>query len=229
MHDYLLIAIIAGWLALDDRAGWQSLAGEPVFSALIVGLVFGGVGPALRCGVVLQLAWMSIGAARGSRRPNVVVGGVVGAGAACLSLSKSGDPREPLVIATAVLCGLIAGEAGQWVSMRAGIARERWLEKFQLPQDPMVASRNLTLRVVGSAAYVALVDAVFAFAAILLALPLTEMALDRAGAATTLATVWLAALPALAIATIVHAFATRALARLVAVGFLLAMVVAWLL
>src|SRR5712675_1303985 len=109
MHDLLLIAVIAAVLAVDDRAGWQSLAGEPVFSSLLVGLVFGHVGAALRCGVALQVVWLSIGAARGSRRPHAVVGGVVGAGAACLSLHKTGDPREPLVIAAAVFCGLLSG------------------------------------------------------------------------------------------------------------------------
>ena len=162
MHDLVIIAIIAGVLALDDRAGWQSLAGEPVFSSLIIGLVFGHVGAALRCGVVLQMVWLSIGAARGSRRPNTVVGGVVGAGAACLSLHKTGDPREPLVMAAAVLCGLLAGEAGQWAGARAGTVRERWLQNFRLPQDATVASRNITLHVVGSAAYTAVADALFA-------------------------------------------------------------------
>ena len=72
MHDLLVIAIIAAVLALDDRAGWTSLAAEPVFSCLIVGLVFGHVGAALRCGVALQCVWLSIGAARGSRRPHAL-------------------------------------------------------------------------------------------------------------------------------------------------------------
>src|SRR6476660_3846784 len=102
MHDLLLIAVVAAILALDDRAGWQSLAGEPVVSSLIVGLAFGRVG-----------------AARGSRRPHAVVGGVVGAAATCLSLHRSGDPREPLVIGAAVFCGLLAGEAAQWLDGRA--------------------------------------------------------------------------------------------------------------
>jgi mannose/fructose/N-acetylgalactosamine-specific phosphotransferase system component IIC len=229
MHDFLLIAIIAGLLALDDRAGWQSLAGEPVFCALLVGLCFGHVGAALRCGVTLQLVWLSIGAARGSRRPHVVAGGVVGAGAACLSLTRTGDPREPLVIAAAVLCGLLAGEAGQWASTRAGTGREKWLENFKLPAEANVASRNLTVYVVGSAAYVALVDAVLVAVMLALALPLTELIIDRGGAAAVGASVWLSALPAIALATIAHAFATRAMGRLAAVGFFLAVVVSWLL
>jgi mannose/fructose/N-acetylgalactosamine-specific phosphotransferase system component IIC len=228
MHDLVIIAIVAGLLALDDRAGWQSLLGEPVFSALIIGLVFGHVGAALRCGVVLQLVWLSIGAARGSRRPNAVAGGVVGAGAACLSLHRTGDPREPLVIAAAVLCGLLAGEAGQWVGARAGVARERWLERFKLPAEPLVASRNLTLHVIGSAAYIALTEALFAALAVALSIPLVEAVIDRGGVIASGLGLWFAALPALALATIAHAFATRALRRMTAVGLALVVVATWL-
>jgi mannose/fructose/N-acetylgalactosamine-specific phosphotransferase system component IIC len=229
MHDLLVIAIIAALLAVDDRAGWQSLAGEPVFSALIVGLCFGHVGAALRCGVALQCVWLSIGAARGSRRPNAVVGGVVGAGTACLSLHKSGDPREPLVIAAAVFCGLLAGEAAQWAGTRAGTAREKWLEGFRLPANPNVASRNLTLYSVGSAAYIAVVEGVIAAVALAVAIPLASLIIDRAGESATGLAAWTAALPAIAVATVAHAFATRALGRTAALGFLLAVVVAWLL
>jgi len=229
MHDLLAIAIIAAVLALDDRAGWQSLAGEPVFSSLIVGLVFGHVGAALRCGVVLQCVWLSIGAARGSRRPNVVVGGVVGAATACLSLHRSGDPREPLVIAVAVFCGLLAGEAAQWVGARAETVREKWLEKFRLPQDANVASRNIALYAIGSALYIALVSALLSAVALTLSLSLADVLIDRAGLSAGGLTAWAAALPAIALATVAHAFATRSLGRMAALGFLLAVVVAWLL
>jgi mannose/fructose/N-acetylgalactosamine-specific phosphotransferase system component IIC len=229
MHDLLLIAIIAAILALDDRAGWQSLAGEPVFSSLIVGLAFGHVGAALRCGVALQCVWLSIGAARGSRRPHAVVGGVVGAAATCLSLHRSGDPREPLVIGAAVLCGLLAGEAAQWLDGRAGIVRERWLERFRLPSDANVAARNLILYSAGSMLYVAIVDGVLAAVMLRGSLSLADLIIDRAGQAAAGVSAWAAALPAIAVATVAHAFATKALGRMAALGFVLAVVVAWLL
>ena len=229
MHDLLLIAIIAAMLALDDRAGWQSLAGEPVFSSLIVGVAFGHVGAALRCGVALQCVWLSIGAARGSRRPNAVVGGVVGAAATCLSLHRSGDPREPLVIAAAVFCGLLAGEAAQWLDGRAGIVRERWLERFRLPADVNVASRNLILYSSASALFIALVNGLISAVALIISLRVADLIIDRAGQAAAGVTAWAAALPAIALATIAHAFATKALGRMAALGFVLAVVVAWLL
>jgi len=229
MHDLLLIAIIAAVLALDDRAGWTSLAGEPVFSALVVGLVFGHVGAALRCGVALQCVWLSIGAARGSRRPHALVGGVVGAATVCLSLHKSGDPREPLVVAAAVFCGLLSGEAAQWLDTRAGTARERWLEKFRVPASAQVAARNLVLYSVGSAAYTAVVTGLISAIALMSCLRLADLIIDRAGPSAGGLSLWASALPAIAVATIAHAFATRALGRVAALGFVLAVVLSWLL
>jgi len=229
MHDLLVIAIIAAVLALDDRAGWTSLAAEPVFSSLIVGLVFGHVGAALRCGVALQCVWLSIGAACGSRRPHALVGGVVGAGAVCLSLHKTGDPREPLVVAAAVFCALLVGEAAQWCDARVGIGRERWLERFRLPADFNVATRNVTLYSLGSALYIAVLTAVLAAAGLFISIRLVDLIIDRAGAEAGMLSLWMSALPAIAVATIAHAFATRALRRVAALGFLLAVVLSWLL
>jgi len=229
MHDLLLIAIIAALLSLDDRAGWQSLAGEPVFSSLIVGLCFGHLGAALRCGVALQCVWLSIGAARGSRRPHAVVGGVVGAGVTCLSLHRTADPREPLVIAAAVFCALLAAEGAQWADARAGVARERWLERFRLPADANVASRNIVVYAVGAALYTAIVGGVLAAVALLVSMRIGDFIIERAGQAAGGLAMWTTALPAIAVATVAHAFATRTLGRMATVGFLLAVVAAWLL
>lgn len=229
MHDLLVIAIIALVLALDDRAGWTSLAAEPVFSSLVVGLVFGHMGAALRCGVALSCVWLSIGAARGSRRPNALVGGLVGAAVASLSLHKTGDPREPLVVAAAVFCGLLAGEAAQWLDARAGIVRERWLERFKLPQDANVAARNLVVYSTGSALFTATVNAALASLGVAVCLRLADLIIDRAGGAAASLNLWASALPAIAVATVAHAFATRALGRMAALGFLLAVVLSWLL
>jgi hypothetical protein len=229
MHDVLVIALIAGLLALDERAGWQSLLGEPVFSSLIVGLATGQLPVALRCGVVLQLVWLSIGAARGSRRPDVVAGGVVGAAAACLVMGRTGDPRETYVIAVAVFCGLAAGEAGAWVNRVAGEGRERWLAGFRLPADPAVASRNLVLYSAGSALYVAVVSAAFVALALPLSVLITEAVTGKVPGAAAGAGAWLASLPGIAVTTVALAFVGRTLGRFAVLGLLLVAVVSWLL
>ncbi len=227
MHDLVIIAIIAGVLALDDRAGWQSLVAEPVFSGTLVGMVTGHTGAGMAIGVVLQLVWLSIGAARGSQRPNVVVGGVVGAGVLCLGMQKGSDHVQ--LTACAVFLGLLAGEAGSWISARAGRWRERWLEGFRLPADPQKASRDLIVYTTGSALYVGLVDALVVLAALPLASRAAELMMDRAGPVAAGISLWSLALPGLALAVIAHAFATRNLVRFLLLGFSLEVILTWLL
>lgn len=233
MPDAVLIAVIAGLLAIDDRAGWQSLLGEPVFSALIIGALHGTLGPALTCGVVLQLAWLSIGAARGTRRPNTVVGGVVGAGATSLVLAQTGDPRESVVVASGVLVGLLAAEIGAVATRATGELRERWLGNFRLPEIPPhpypAASRKLVFTVFGAALFVGAVD----FVATLLMLPaataLVRMLTVRLGAeAATGAVWWLACVSAIGIASIARAFGTRVLVRYLVLGAAAVFVLGWL-
>lgn len=233
MPDLLLIALIAGLLAIDDRAGWQSLLGEPIFSSLIVGALLGTIQPALMCGVVLQLAWLSIGAARGTRRPNTVVGGVVGAGAVSLVLAHTGDPRETVIVAAGVLMGLIAAEAGAVVTRRAGEVRERRLGNFRLPEIPPksyeTASRNLALTVLGSALFVGLVDFVTTLALLPIAAKLTELLGARLGdGAAVGARWWLVCVAAVGVAAIVRAFSTRILVRFLVLGAIAVTLGAWL-
>lgn len=233
MPDVLLIALIAGLLAIDDRAGWQSLLGEPVFSSLIIGVLLGSLRPALEVGVVLQLAWLSIGAARGTRRPNTVVGGVVGAGATSLALSQPTDPRASIVVAAGVLTGLVAAELGAIITRAANELRERWLDNFRLPEIPPqaypAASQKLAFTVLGSSLFVGVVD----FAAVLLLLPVAARVVlwlaARLGAdAATGAAWWLACVSAIGLAAIVRAFGTRVLVRFLLVGMVSVLVVGWL-
>jgi mannose/fructose/N-acetylgalactosamine-specific phosphotransferase system component IIC len=231
MPDVVLIALIAGLLAVDDRAGWQSLLGEPIFSALIIGLLLGTVGPALTCGVVLQLAWLSIGAARGTRRPNTVVGGVVGAGATSLVLAQTGDPRETVVVACGVLMGLLAAEAGAVVARAGGELRERWLGNFRLPepQSYLTASRNLAFTVFGAALFVGVIDFVTTLVLLPLATSLSRTLSVRLGAdAAQGAAWWLACVAAIGVAAIARAFGTRALFRYLVLGAVAVVVVGWL-
>ena len=229
MPDVILISLVAGLLGLDDRAGWQSLLGEPVFSAIIVGAITHQMPAALMAGVALQLVWFSIGAARGTRRPNTVVGGVVGTAAACLVLKHTGDTRVGFVVATAVFFGLLAGEAGAVIARAAGEWRERWLVRFRLPDTPEAATRDLMVHVAGSALIVAVVNA----AAVLVLLPvaagLTDALTGRLGAVAPGAQLWLNAQPAVAVAVIVLAFGNRALGRYAAMGLLVTLGLVWLL
>jgi len=229
MSDVLLLSLIAGLLALDDRAGWQSLLGEPVFAAVLVGAVTHQMSAALMTGVVLQLVWFSIGAARGTRRPNVVVGGVVGVAAACLVLKNTGDTRTGFVAATGAFTGLLAGEAGAVISRHAGELRERWLVRFHLPGSPEAASRDLAVRVVGSALMVAGVNALSVLVMLPVAAGLTDLLTGRLGGVAAGAELWLRAVPAVAGVAILFAFGNRTQGRYAALGCLLTLGLVWLL
>jgi hypothetical protein len=226
MSETVSIALLAGLMAVDDRAGWQGLFAEPVFSALLVGVVTGAVAPALHCGVALQLVWLSIGQARGTRRPNPAVGGVVGTGTACVVLNRTGDPSETFIVATAVFWGLIAGEAGAYVARRAGEWRDRRLARFRLPADAALASRDLTLAVFGSALFVGAVDALSALVMLPAASAATEAFTGGVASAAPGAAWWLRCMPAFALLIIAQAFyQTRSAARFATLGLLLALVV----
>jgi len=229
MPDLLLIALIAGVLAIDDRAGWQSLLGEPVFSSLIVGWVTGVVAPALQVGVVLQLAWLSIGAARGTRRPHTLLGGIVGAASTALVLSHDADARTTVVVAAGVLAGLVAAELGALALRATGTLRERWLGTFTLPLNAHDASRKLSMTVIGAALLVGIVD----FLLVLLMLPpaermvqLMEARLGVGGG--TGAGWWLVAVSAIGVAAVVRAFGTRVLVRFLAAGAAAVLLIGWL-
>jgi hypothetical protein len=178
---------------------------------------------------VLQLVWLSIAAARGARRPNTVVGGVVGIAAACLVLKNTGDTRVGFVVATAVFFGLLAGEGGAVIARAAGEVRERWLVGFRLPGTPEAATRDLWVRVLASAAIVAAVNAVAVLVMLPVAVGLTDVLTGRLGGVAAGTELWLKVLPAVAVAAVTTAFGNRTLGRYAALGLLVTLGVVWLL
>lgn len=108
--------MIGGALAVDDRAGWQSLLAQPVFAGLLIGAVAGQAQTGLAVGVLLELVWLSILPMRGIRRPDHIAGAVVGAGTACLLLNRTGDPRFGFLIAIGVFTGLLSGIGALWLA-----------------------------------------------------------------------------------------------------------------
>lgn len=116
MESFLLFSLIGGVLAVDDRAGWQSLLAQPVFAGFLIGLLSGQPQTGIAVGVLLELVWLSILPMRGIRRPDQIAGGVVGAGTACMLLNSTGDPRFGFLISIGVFTGLLSGIGALWLA-----------------------------------------------------------------------------------------------------------------
>lgn len=130
MEFYILISCIGGVLAVDDRAGWQSLLAQPVFAGLLVGSVTGQLQAGLAVGVLLELVWLSILPMRGIRRPDHIAGGVVGAGTTCLLLNSTGDPRMGFLVSIGVFTGLLTGIGALWLAKPLHELRDARLSAF---------------------------------------------------------------------------------------------------
>ncbi len=109
MGYYILLSILAGLLAVDDRAGWQSLLAQPIFAGLLAGFLVGEPMTGLAAGLLLEFVWLSILPMRGTRRPDHIAGSVVGSGTAALLIHQTGDPRFVFITAVGVLSGLASG------------------------------------------------------------------------------------------------------------------------
>lgn len=154
LEEVALLSLLAGALALDERAGWQGLAAHPVVSSTIVGLIFGQFVPAVSVGVVLELVWLSVLPMRGARRPDAVAGAVVGAGTCCFIIRHTGDPRLLFVSALSTALGLIAGELAGSIGRQVHRDRERRLGRFDPRQDEQSLRRLLTTYLIYSVAFI---------------------------------------------------------------------------
>lgn len=190
IDEIILLSVLGGVLAVDDRAGWQSLLSQPLFASAVVGLLLGEVWVALKIGVVLELIWLSVMPMRATRRPDGITGAIVGAGTACLLLKHTGDPdagaRYLFVASIGVLFGLITGEMTGWVGRWAYGVRERRLGGFIMRgrgNEAKLTSR-LSLCSFYSSGFYFLVQAVLIFVLVPVAATLAELitAVDSKGA-----------------------------------------------
>lgn len=165
MNPFILLALTGGVLAVDERAGWQSLLSEPVFTGLLVGLLTGQMEMGLSVGLGLQLVWLSIVPLRGTKRPDQVSGGVVGAGTAAL-LAGAAEPRHlAVIVPVAVLTGLLAGEAAARLSPALYRGLDRALCGAGAPgtENPRRSGGSLRWLHAASLAYILLAHAALVF------------------------------------------------------------------
>lgn len=228
--EIVLLAALGGLLALDDRAGWQSLLAQPVFSAALVGWILGEAQVGLATGAVLELVWLSILPMRGTHRPDAVIGGIVGAGTACLIARHTGDGRVLFVASVGVLAGLVAAEISGPIGRRAHRIRERRLGRFAAATGSN--DNALAGKVLGYLLYsVAFTFAVEALQVLVL-LPIGTLAAEQLTAWGHAGSVmgaerWADLLPAIGAGAIAHRYWQWQVSRYLVLSALIALLLLW--
>ena len=230
MSPFLLLSLVAGALAVDDRAGWQSLLGQPIFAALLVGAFTGQLEVALATGLVLELIWLSILPMRGMKRPNHVAGAIVGAGTAALVAKYTADPRVLFIASVGVFAGLVAGELGARVLSPLYTVKNRFLGQidFEDASRNSVARRIMSLQA-GSILFIFVIEALLVLALLPLAFNFAERFTRLVeGAFVDGAMYWGYLMPALGIASVIHLYWQQHLKRVLVLTAVLVVLVLWL-
>jgi len=229
--EIILLAALGGLLALDDRAGWQSLLAQPVFSAALVGWILGEAQVGLATGAVLELVWLSILPMRGTQRPDPVIGGVVGAGAACLVAKHAGDERVLFLAAIGIVVGLVTAEISGPIGRRAHRARESRLGRFAAAAgtDDTALAGKVFRYMLFSVAFTFGLEAL----QVLVLLPIGALAAKQftawgqAGAVIG-AERWAELLPAIGAGAIAHRYWQSQVSRYLVVSALIVLLLLWL-
>jgi len=112
----LVLAIMAGIVAVDTTAAFQLMISQPVVAATLAGLVVGEPASGLMVGLTLQLVWTGVLPVGGAGFPDAGVAAVVGAGTAGL-LARSGQPAG-WTVASGLVLALVVGMVGKLVVAR---------------------------------------------------------------------------------------------------------------
>jgi mannose/fructose/N-acetylgalactosamine-specific phosphotransferase system component IIC len=231
MNPFILLSLTGGLLAIDDRAGWQSLLARPVFAAAFVGLVTGEMAVALPVGLILELVWLSILPMRGSRRPDQLLGAITGAGSVCLVAKLTGDPRVALLASVGVLLGLIAGEVGGYVSNRLFRSLNQMLSgaSFAAVSGRRATVGKLAWMHAASIGYILIAESIAVFAFLSLGFNIAEWLTARVGGLLADgAIVWSSLVTAIGAAAVMRMYWRQQLRRVVVLSFVMAVLVLWL-
>jgi mannose/fructose/N-acetylgalactosamine-specific phosphotransferase system component IIC len=231
MNLFVLLSLVAGLLAVDDRAGWQGLLAQPVFAAFLVGLITGEVWVAIPVGLALELIWLSILPMRGSRRPDQVAGAITGAGSASLVMHYTADPRVALVSSVGIVLGLVAGEIGGYISNGLFKAQNWFLSRveFTVRSDRRGMVYRLFWLHSGSIAYIFIVEAIVAFLFLGAGFGVAEALTGHAaGSFAKGAATWGALVPAFGAAALIQFYWRRYLKRVMILSAALVVLLLWL-
>jgi mannose/fructose/N-acetylgalactosamine-specific phosphotransferase system component IIC len=231
MLSLVWLGLIAGFLAVDQRAGWQGLLAQPVFAGGLSGLVVGELPTGICVGLFLELIYLSFVPMRGARLADQVAAGVVGAGTAGLLLRLEGGPAPELVCAVGIFLGLVAGEFGAIVTMPLYALHNRFLcnVEFAPDTDRRRLPRWLCVLHVSSVGFVFAVESllVLGLGAVGYYMGLRAVRLvDGALARGTL--FWGALITAIGVASVIHLFWQHRFRNVLLVCAVAVVIILWL-
>jgi mannose/fructose/N-acetylgalactosamine-specific phosphotransferase system component IIC len=229
MSPFLLLSLVGGLLAIDDRAGWQSLLAQPVFAAVVIGLVTGQLAVAISVGLLLELVWLSVFPMRGKRRPDPALGSVTGVGTACLLAELTGDPRAALLVGVGALVGLVAGELGGKLTNRAILRFGYGLSEVEFAANESGTGRKLSILHAGAIAYIFAVESIASFLSLYIAFQTMDWLTGHVGGSFALgASYWTMLVPALGAAAVIQLYWRPHLRRIVVLSIVMGILVLWL-
>lgn len=231
MLPFVALGLIAGILAVDQRAGWQGLLAQPVFASAVVGVVLGQVHVCVCVGVILELIYLSVVPMRGARFADQVAAGVLGAGCASLLSRVEGSPGFDFSCAVGIFLGLLAGEVSGHVTGPLFAVRDRFLSSIDFARDSergWLARRLLVLHV-SSVLSIFLVEALLVGTLAPLGYLAGARMIGVADAALERGTLfWGHLVAAIGLASIVHLFWHHRFRNLVFAGAAGAVILLWL-
>jgi len=225
MSFIIELSLIAGLLAIDDRAGWQSLLAQPVFTGSLVGLLIGEVYVGVAVGLVLEIIWLSILPMRGQRRPDQVAGAVVGAGTAGLLLQLTGDPRLLSITAVGILAGLLTGELAGRVLSPFNRLKNSVLSGTDFATASRVGAKLLGLQL-SSLVYIFVVEVLIVFTFLSFSLNVSERITGAVSLEGSIG--WLRLLPVVGAASLIHLYWQQSLKRVLVLCTVLTVLVLWI-
>ncbi len=231
MDHYLLLSLLGGVLALDDRSGWQSLLAQPIFASLIVGSLFGEISFGLIIGLFLELIWLAVLPMRGTRRPDQVCGAIVGTASACYLIHVQGDPRFAFVISLGVLSGLLAGEFASRLSLPLLNLREQRLGRVALMSnvEGWQPVRSLFWIHVLATVYVFAVEVLIVFVFLSIGATVSKWVSGGAGSFVVKSIEqWGLLFPAFGIASLIHVYWHKHLTRFLIMSAVLIFIMLWI-
>lgn len=228
---FVTLALVAGVLAVDHRAGWQGLLAHPVFAAVLVGSVLGEMSAALAVGLPIELVYLSIIPMRGGSSTDQVAAGVVGPGTAALLVRHAGGADPVFIYAIGVFLGLAAGEAGARITAPFFGLHNRFLGGIEFSQglERRSVARRLSVIHFGSLVFIFVVEGLAVLLLSTAAYYAGDMFTRIADGALVRGSVWWSGLiPAIGAASVVHLFWQHRFRIALAGCAVLVVIVSWL-